>query len=66
VGDALGYPFCELAFKADCHGPFLHSYRLGCWLYEQATDAGVRCGQPGPNPAFGRGSDEPRYVSRSR
>jgi hypothetical protein len=43
IGDALGYFLCELAFKTDCRGPFQYAYRLGCWFYGQATDAGVRC-----------------------
>jgi hypothetical protein len=66
LGEALGYFFCELACKTDCRGPFQHSYRLGCWLYGQATDAGIRCGQLTRNPAFGRGTGEPFYIPRSR
>ncbi|MGB6538544.1 MAG: hypothetical protein WBF58_21585 [Xanthobacteraceae bacterium] len=64
-GHALGYLFCELAFKTDCRGPFQYSYRLGCWLYGHATDAGIRCGELVQNPAFGSGTDEPLYVPRS-
>jgi len=64
--DALGYLFCELAFKADCRGPFQFSYRFGCWLYGQATDAGLRCGELVQNPAFGRRMDEPLYILRRR
>ena len=63
LGDALGYLFCELAFKSDCRGLFLYAYRFGCWLYGQATDAGIRCGELVENPAFG-GTDEPLYVPR--
>jgi hypothetical protein len=63
--DTLGYLFCELAFKTDCRGPFQSSYRLGCWLYGRATDAGVRCGELVQNPAFGCGTDQPFYISRS-
>lgn len=65
LGDALDYFFCELAFKTDCRGPFQCSYRLGCWLYGHATDAGVRCGELVQNPAFGDGTDEPLYIPRS-
>jgi hypothetical protein len=64
LGDALGYFFCELAFKADCRGPFRYSYRLGCWLYGVATEAGIRCGELVQNPAFGSGADHALYISR--
>jgi hypothetical protein len=64
-GEALGYLFCEIAFKTDCRGPFRYSYRLGCWLYGQATDAGIRRGELVRNPTFGRGMDQPLYTSRS-
>ncbi len=66
IGDVLGYFLCELAFKADCRGPFQYAYRLGCWFYSQATDAGVRCGHLVGNPAFGRDLNAPFYVRRSR
>jgi hypothetical protein len=62
--DMLGYLLCELAFKADCRGPFAQLYRWGCWCYGLATDAGIRCRELVPNPAFSRGSDEPFYVRR--
>lgn len=65
AGDVLGYLFCELAFKADCRGPFAYAYRLGCWFYGLAADAGLRCGKLVHNPAFGRGEDQPLYVPRS-
>jgi hypothetical protein len=29
LGDALGYLLCELAFKANCRGPFVWCYRVG-------------------------------------
>lgn len=64
LGDAFGYLFCELAFKNGCRGPFQYSYRFGCWLYGQATDAGVRCSRLVPNPAFRHGTGEPFYVPR--
>ena len=64
--DGLGYLLCALAFKADCRGPFAWLYRLGCWFYGQATDAGVRSGELVENPAFDRGSNEPLYVARQR
>jgi len=65
LGDRLGYLLCELAFKADCRGPFAYAYRLGYWFYDQATRAGLRCGELVHNPAFGRGTDQPLYVPRS-
>jgi hypothetical protein len=63
--EALGYFFCELAFKADCRGPFALSYRLGCWFYSRATDAGLRSGDLIINAEFQLGSDLPLYVGRS-
>jgi hypothetical protein len=65
LGDALGWLFCELVFKADCRGPFQYTYRVGCWLYGHATEAGIRCGELVPNPAYSRGTDQPLYVPRS-
>jgi hypothetical protein len=65
LGEALGYLFCELAFKTDCRGLFQYFYRLGCWLYDIATDAGVRCGELVQNPAFGHELDQPFYIPRS-
>lgn len=65
LGEALGYLFCEVAFKTDCRDPFQCSYRLGCWLYGIATEAGIRCGAVVENPAFGRELDEPFYIRRS-
>lgn len=64
--DVLGHVLCELAFKTDCRGPFAWAYRLGCWFYGQATDAGVRCGKLVENSAFRRGSYEPLYVRHPR
>jgi len=58
MGDALGYLFCELAFKTDCRGPFAYCYRLGCWFYG-LSDAG-HFGLPrSPSPRVrGEGWDE--------
>ncbi len=39
LSDALGYLLCELAFKADCRGPFAWCYRVGCWFYSKADAA---------------------------
>jgi len=64
--ETLGYLLCELAFKTDCRGPFAYVYRLGCWFYGQATDAGVRCGELVENSAFYRGPAEPFYIRRTR
>jgi hypothetical protein len=36
--EVLGYALCELAFKADCRGPFALAYRAGCWCYGKADD----------------------------
>jgi hypothetical protein len=60
--DALGYAPCELAFRADCRGPFAWAYRAGCWCYDRASDAGLRCGAPVENPAHGMRDGEPMYV----
>jgi hypothetical protein len=38
LADALGYLLCELAFKADCRGPFAWCYRAGCWFYSKADN----------------------------
>jgi hypothetical protein len=38
---ALGWLFCEIAFKADCRGLFAYSYRLGCWFYDQTGETVV-------------------------
>ncbi len=38
--DTIGYLLCELAFKADCRGPFAWCYRMGCWFYSKAPDSG--------------------------
>lgn len=65
LGEVFGYLFCELAFKTECRGPFQYSYRLGCWLYGLATEAGIRCGALVANPAFGRELDEPFYIRGS-
>jgi hypothetical protein len=64
--DMLGYVLYDLALKIGCRGPFAWAYRLGCWFYGQATDAGVRCGELVENSAFRRGSHEPFYVRRPR
>ncbi len=32
ITDALGWFFCEMAFKTGCHGTSW-AYRLGCWFY---------------------------------
>lgn len=66
LGDALGYPLCELAIKTDCRGPFAFAYRAGCWFYGQATAAGIRCGELVQNPALGLGLDEPLYIGSSK
>jgi hypothetical protein len=66
ASDALGFLFCELAFKTNCRGPFRLAYAAGCWLYAKATDAGIRCGQLVENPRFQLGRGEPLYVKRSR
>jgi hypothetical protein len=63
--DALGYSLCELAFKADCRGPFVWAYRAGCWFYGHGTDSGIRSGDLIENPGFRPGSNEPLYVRRS-
>jgi hypothetical protein len=65
VADGLGYLLCELAFKTDCRGPFAWTYRAGCWLYGNGTDAGIRSGELVENPACGAGSEAPMYVRRS-
>ena len=62
LGDTLGYLLCELAFKAECRGPFAMLYRMGCWCYGVATDAGLRCGDLIINAALGSGDDAPLYV----
>ncbi len=38
--DTVGYLLCELAFKADCRGPFAWCYRMGCWFYGKAHNFG--------------------------
>ncbi len=63
--DTLGYLLCELAFKTDCRGPFASSYRMGCWFYGKATDAGLRCGDLIVNDEFRPGGNVPLYVRRS-
>jgi hypothetical protein len=42
--DVAGYVLCELAFKADCRGPFAWAYRLGCWFYGIGGDAVLQSG----------------------
>ncbi|HZS64041.1 MAG TPA: hypothetical protein VFA53_06030 [Xanthobacteraceae bacterium] len=64
VFDWLGFLLCELAFKTDCRGPFAFAYRMGCWCYGFATDAGIRCGALIANPGYRPGGDEPLYVRR--
>ena len=62
--EMLGYALCELAFKTGCRGPFTYAYRVGCWMYGQATDAGIRCGALILNPRYHPGNDEPFYIRR--
>ena len=65
VCERLGYALCELAFKTDCRGPFAYAYRVGCWCYGKALDAGIRSGALIKNPAY-RGGDDggPQYIPK--
>lgn len=64
LGERLGYILCELAFRADCRGPFAYAYRAGYWFYGKATDAGIRSGALIANPACRAGNGEPLYIPK--
>ena len=64
ICERLGYSLCELAFKTNCRGPFAWAYRGGCWLYDRAMDAGIRCGALVANPRYGSRAHEPMYIQK--
>lgn len=58
----LGWLLCEMAFRADCWGPFAWAYRAGCAAYHAEVDLGERWGFLVENPLAASDPDQPRLI----